>query len=220
MKYREGEGPKPGLMPGLLDNNQQDYATQLNKALGLQVRPPGHIDPRISMGIQVDDFTRPEFNYLRRLSLMSVAVQTAAVAAQFPVVQVVCNAARSVVVLERMLVINGNAGGISVSWGWGGFDGGVTVTPESRDSRNYGNPGIAYITKQNVAAPAAPTPNAGYLLLAGSASAEIQLNQVIVNPTAGFATSPAFKILGNQVLTALTVTLFYRERSLLPQEIA
>jgi hypothetical protein len=220
MKYRDGDLPRVPPAPGLLDLNQQDYPTQLNKALGLQVRPPAHIDARVSVGIQLDDFTRPEFSALRRLSLMSCLVQTAAVAAQFPVVQLVANVSRTLIVLERMILTNANAGTITVNWGWGGFDGGITVTPSARDSRNYGNPGAAYITAQNVAAPAAPVPTQGYARLATDANLVVEMNQVIVNPTPGFATSPSFKILGNQVNSNINVTLFWRERALLQQEVS
>jgi hypothetical protein len=206
------------LEPGLLDLNQQDYPTQLNKALGLQVYPPGHLDPRVSIGIQLDDFTLPEFNNLRRMHLMSATVQTAAVAAQFPVAHVIANVPKSVIVIERLIITNSNAAIQTVNWGWGGFDGGVTVTPEARDSRNYGNPGAAYITRQNVAAPAAPNPSAGYVRVPADAVLDIPINQVITNPTTGFVTSACFKILGNQVLTSLNVTIIYRERVLLQQE--
>jgi hypothetical protein len=218
MKYRDGEGPRVLGESGLLDLNQQDYPTQLNKALGLQVRPPGHIDTRVSVGIQLDDFTLPEFNYLRRLNLMSVFVGTAAVAAQFPVIQVIANVPSSLLVVERIIVTNANAAVQTISWGWGGFDGGVTVTPEARDSRNYQNPGAAYITKQNAAAPTAPNPNAGFVRLPVDATLDIPINHVVTNPTKGFATSACFKIVGNQVFTSLSVTILYRERVLLQQE--
>jgi hypothetical protein len=53
----------------LLEQNQQDYATQIAKALGLQGKIPGQVDPEIQIGITLDDFTKPEFQFLRRRNL-------------------------------------------------------------------------------------------------------------------------------------------------------
>jgi len=205
---------------GLIDQNQSDYNTALNKALQLVRSPPHPLNPFIDVSIQLDDFTRPEFGFLRRLNEMAAVCLVPAVAAQFPEVQVICNVRNSLIVLERMYITNGNAAVQTVSWGWAGFDGGVTITPEARDSRNFGNPGVAFITRQNTAAPAAPQPTAGFVRLGVDQTVVIELDQVICNPAAGFATSPTFKVLGNQVLTSLNVSLQYRERVLLPTETA
>jgi hypothetical protein len=219
MKYRDGDLPQLPRQPALLDNNQQDYATQLNKALALQVRPPGHVEATVGLGIQLDDWTRPEFQFLRRSNLYSIRAQQPAVAGQFAVAQMFANVPNTIIVLEAMLLSNNNALAQSISWGWGGFDGGVTQTPDPRDSRNFGNPGSANVTINTAAAPAAPQPAAGFIQLAGNGNQVIDLNYVICNPTKNFVTSPLFKVRALEVNVTLSVTFFYRERVMLQTEV-
>jgi hypothetical protein len=219
MKYRDGDLPQLPREPALLDNNQQDYATQLNKALGLQVRPPGHIDARLGVGIQLDDWTRPEFQFLRRMNLYTVRGSVIAVAGQFPVMQLIANVPNSIIVVESALLFNNNGVAQTVSWGWGGFDGGTTQTPDPRDSRNFGNPGSAYVTINTSAAPTAPSPVGGQIQLAVNQTSVVDLNYVVVNPTKGFVNSPVFKLLGNTVNQTLNAVISYRERVLLQTEV-
>jgi hypothetical protein len=218
MKYRDGDLPQLPRQPALLDNNQQDYATQLNKALQLQVRPPGHIEATIGVGIQLDDWTKPEFAILRRMALYGATAQVAAVAAQYPMAQLICNTPNTLIVLERLILTNTNAAGVFCNYGWGGFDGGVTVVPEARDSRNYGLAGTAYLTRQTAAAPTAPQPAMGNVYVPVGATVDVPLQVVITNPTRGFVTSPCFKVLTGTVNTSLVATFVWRERSLLQTE--
>jgi hypothetical protein len=220
MKYRDGDLPQLPRRPALLDNNQQDYASQLNKALGLQVRPPGHIEATVGVGIQLDDWTRPEYQVLRGSRLFVVRGAVAAVAGQFQMVQFIANTPDSLIVLESMTVMNTNGAAMQITYGWGGFDGGITAAPEARDSRIYGSASSAYVTAQSAAAPTAPTPNGGFLQLGVNAIETVPLNWVICNPSKGFATSPVFKVMPTAVNQNLQVVIFYRERRILQTEIS
>jgi len=68
--------------PGLLDQNQAEYATQVAKALSLQGSLPSHLDPRFQLGFTVDDFSGDEWLYLRRATPAQMGFSVAAVAAQ------------------------------------------------------------------------------------------------------------------------------------------
>lgn len=136
MKAGDGIWTRPGAVPGRLDQNQPDYASQVAKANGLQGTPPGHIDPTYGVGITLDDYTRPEFWWLRRglLGLWG-AIQTA-VAAQTGWVGIQ-GAPGTLTIVRRTIVTNPTAAAQSV------FLGLTFVTPSAgayfpcpvRDSR-------------------------------------------------------------------------------------
>jgi hypothetical protein len=100
--------PLSESVPALLDQNQQDYATQTAKALGLQSKIPGHLDPRFQLGITVDDWTKPEFQFLRRRQLWQGRGQRAPTAANF---NYVClpGVAGMLVTVTKIIIVNQNA---------------------------------------------------------------------------------------------------------------
>ena len=99
----------PDRMPSaLLDQNQQDYSTQVSKALGLQQRTPGHLDARIQLGINIDDLNRPEFQWLRRGGLGYASMDFGAVAGNLPFLALTAPPG-VIAVIERIEITNPNA---------------------------------------------------------------------------------------------------------------
>jgi len=108
MKAGDGLWGRKLDAPALLDQNQGDYATQIGKALGIQGRVPAHVDPRVQLGITLDDFAKPEFAILRRNNLWQGRATTVAVAAQFQFVQL-STVANIITAISRVIIHNPNA---------------------------------------------------------------------------------------------------------------
>jgi len=67
---RSGDGVwEGGDAPGLLDQNQQDYSSQIGNALKINGSVPSRVDPRVQLAVQLDDWTLPEFAHLRRATI-------------------------------------------------------------------------------------------------------------------------------------------------------
>lgn len=205
-------------VPAQLDQNQQDYATQIVRAVALQSRAPAHLDPKVSLGIQLDDWTLPEFWSLRRGTRWQAYRSVPAVAGQKGFVQVI-GSPGTLTVLEAVYVST-TAGATGFLYGMtaseaavGGGGGGVL------DDRQYSiaAPGCA-VTFSNAVAPTSP--NGGYLQVQAGVAASVPLGGGIVltgkaNPT---GVIPAWKIVCNTVNQGFEVTLFYRERLILDSE--
>lgn len=127
----------PIVVPGLLDVNQPDYPQQIARAMGTQNTVPGRMDPLVSMGVQLDDFTLPEFWWLRRGLLGLWTGVQAAVAAQFGWVGIQ-GAVGTLTIVEQVVITNTGVAALPVQLGI------TAVTPSSgayfacgvRDVRN------------------------------------------------------------------------------------
>jgi len=209
----------PSGMPALLDQNQQDYSTQVSKALGLQSRTPGHLDPRIQLGITVDDLREPEFQFLRRRTRWTASLTQAAVAAQRASMQLVVAPVNPsmITVIERIIVSNFNAAGSSFKWGWKQIEAGVTGTVATRDLRTGGTAiPAASFGRMSSAAPASIRAG-GLMVLPPSGTAVIELGWVIL--TAGnVGSGECFGIVNESVLQELNATIEWTERPALPSE--
>lgn len=209
----------PSGMPAVLDQNQQDYATQIARAVALQSKPPGQLDPRIALGITVDDWTLPEFWTLRRGTRWQAMRSPGAVAGQRGFVQAT-GSPGTLSVLERVWIYNNSGATLTFNYGmWAieaaaGGGGGAVL-----DDRYYSaaSPGTL-ITWSTAVAPGSP--NSGSILTLTGTMTEVPLNGGIVltgKPnTAGVV--PAWKLVANQVNLAFDVMFFYRERPILDTE--
>jgi len=159
MRTDDGIWRRPGTPPGVLDQNQPDYASQLAKANGLQGTPPGHLESVYNVSLQLDDYTAPEFWWLRRGQLGLWAGFATAIAGQTGWVGIQ-GAVGMLTVVRRIILTNPTAVAQKV------FVGLTTVTPSAgayfpcpvRDTR--GSPGLATqcATTGGVRASAAVTP--------------------------------------------------------------
>lgn len=124
MRSGDGIWTRPGTVPGLLDQNQPDYASQVAKANALQGTPPGHLESTYGVGITLDDYTAPEFWWLRRGLLGFWGGLQAAVAAQAGWVGIQ-GAVGTLTIVKRTIITNPTATAQSV------FVGLTTVTPSA-----------------------------------------------------------------------------------------
>lgn len=208
----------PAGMPSILDQNQQDYSTQVSKALSLTQRTPGHLDPRIQLGVTVDDFTQPEFWYLRKGELGSLFVPASAVAAQVCYAQLQ-PAAGKLVVVTAFTVVNYGVLFTVCNYGFAIGEGGGTVASGlPRDDRNL--PGQLGSTVRYGATAAPIIPNGGQVLVGVNQSIRTECEFVMTSPTKLASPFNVFKVLGSQLNQRLDITIEWRERALLPTEVA
>lgn len=205
-----GEYGKP--VPGLLDVNQPDYPTMLARAMGTQNTVPGRMDPLISAGVTVDDYTLPEFWWLRRgMQGLWTGIQ-AAVAAQFgwvgiqgaPGVLTVCE--RIIIANEGAVVLNAEVGLNTTT-----PSGGAYFAAGCRDSRN----GLGFQTATTGATRAAGALVAPFFPVKVS----IPVGSTVVLEVPWVLTGAVFLSAQSRVLnTPIAASFQFRERALLPQE--
>ena len=212
---KDGAFTHPTGMPQVLDQNQQDYATQLNRALSLTARPPAHLDPRIQVGINIDDLTHSEFWWLRKGQIYTNYNSCPAVAGQFTWWQFVPGAGK-LTVLEKILIVS--SGVQSLQWGFGTAEAlGGAFFGSSRDDRGLAASSGGSTRNGNGAAAVAP-PGGGTILVANQAL-EIPGEYVMTSPTRGTSPFNAMKIVSTTVNVAFHVTCVWRERTLLQTEV-
>lgn len=121
---------------------QPTVAEQVMRALGLKGDLPQRVDGLFALGLTVDDFTRPEYAWLRRESLYEQGANIAAVAAQFSNAYLTITGQRALAVVEQIIIVNLDAAATrnfrfavrSVT----AFPYAVTGTGSSRDDRATG----------------------------------------------------------------------------------
>lgn len=211
------EPPRPVVVPGLLDNNQQDYATQLNKALQLQVKPPGNLDGTIQAGLILDDFTKPEFFPLRNGSRWQNLRVVTGVVGQRGWWQAT-GVTGIVTVIERVIISHRFGAPLDFNYSFaiaeaGGTGGGV-VSRDDRGAFNKQAPSCAIV----FGAAAAPTvPVGGYCVVPNDNNLELEVNQILTGQVNG-ASVGCFKIVCAVANAAFSVTSFHRERPQLGSE--
>jgi len=205
----------PGSVPGLLDQNQQDYTAQVGKALSIQGSVPGHVDPRLSTGIQVDDFTRPEFAYLRRLTLAYFGSNVPAGGAGLFGFSSIRGGSGKIVVVEKVLIGNPTAATIVFSCGvQGAFPSGVgAVAGTARDTR-FGVGTLNTLAVVRGGTDAAPVAPSLPFQVAVPAGATYCLEPQIVLVGVG----SFFSIIAGTANVAISAAWFWRERAQLHTE--
>jgi hypothetical protein len=210
-RVRDGGGlPPQPWVPGRLDVNQQDYITQLNRALGLLGMPPGHLEPLFGMSFTLDDFSRPEFLWLRRGVLLQTGELIAAAGAgTYATVQMSAPGSAKMVVVESVTVSLSAAGTVMV-----GLSGLVALTNRTIAVRD------ARATASSALVVSSGTP--GGVTPAGSIAVFLQANTPFTiqgpwvltgNPLLGFTVACQTQN------TGMAYGITWSERSLLPQEL-
>lgn len=99
---------------GWMIQSQPELSEQAQRALDLKGQLPlQYVDPTLSLSIQADDYTRPEYWYLRRGNLVGYRMFAAANAG-FPSVGQFGNIQRgSISVVEKIIVSNGTVAAIA-----------------------------------------------------------------------------------------------------------
>jgi len=203
----------------LVDQNQQGYVSQLAKALQLQGRAPGLLHRNISVGIQLDDYTAPEFWTLRGGTRWSAYRLVGATAGQRGLVQVL-GGGGSLGVIEAVAVNNSQAtlqtfryGMVAQETAAGGGNNSVL------DDRYYGAAvPSTLITSTTAVAPVAP--NSAIVTVPPLSTLLIPMGGgvVVTGKPNSVGVVPVWKIVAETANIGFEVTVFFRERSMLPSE--
>lgn len=211
---------------GYLLNGQAELAEQTMRSLELKGDLPQLVDPRIQLGVQVDDWTKPEYRWTRRMGSFMRGELSGAVAAQFSYVIFgsLTVASRTLAAVDSAIISNPGAAAVQVQFG---LIDSALFAPASftgiRDDRMYAG-GVttraAFGTQsvQNVTA-LLTTGNPAVYLAPGT-SMRVPLEVVLTNKpsgTAGQLIQLAFQ--NSIVLSGLAVSVFWRERALLTTEL-
>jgi hypothetical protein len=198
-----------------LVNQNPDQSEVIFRALNLKGELPRLIDPRFNGSIQMEDYTKPEYWWLRRGVLMQAGADQAAVAAQQSFVSWTPLQTTRLYVIERVRIysVTANAGGV-IGLG-AAVAGGANQTNSNRDDRIAGT--TADFTK-----------GSGAVVVAGTSAAPVSPPGAIpfrLAPGAALDFGP-YVITGRSVLSVLLsnvniqlcVSFEWRERELLPSE--
>lgn len=198
----------------LLDQNQQDYATLMNKALQLTSRPPAQADPRLQLGLTLDDLSAEEFWYCRKGGLFALGNICPGVAAQFTWWAFYAGAGR-LATLDQVVIVS--AGTQSIQWGFAVAETlGGAFTGSSRDDRQL-NVSSSCTTRSGNGA-ALTNPVAGATTLVANVPFVIPGKYILTNPALGASPFNVFKIVSTTVNVQFSVAAVWRERNLLPTE--
>jgi len=202
-----------------LDQNQQDYATQLQRALQLTARSPAELESVLNVGIQVDDFTRPEFWPLRRGTRFQAYRSVTAVAGQRGIFQMQGRVG-VLTVVEQVTIVNQSGAPLTFNYGIGSANavatGGGTVATDDR-LFSVVSPATAVVSG---ASGAPVVPPGGHILVPNDATMDVPLGSGIIltgKPNAA-GVFPVWGIVCTAVNFAFEVTAFYRERPILDSE--
>lgn len=196
--------------PTAVDVNQQDYSTQATAALGLQARVPGQLQRHIGMGVTLDDWTRPEFWWLRRGIRGYAGSSRAGFAGERTFFALQCLPG-SLLVVERVYLMSPVTAQY-VSWGIQAAQPAAAAATSgvAIDSRATTQGGAARWVLSGNAAPTPPTVPARSWLPIG------QL--IVIEPDAVVSGGNWFSVVADAVNLEIVVTVIYRERPILPSE--
>jgi len=202
----------PATTPGLLDQNQQAYASQVAKALQLQGSIPGKLDPRIQLGINVDDLSARQFWHLRRGTSWQNFRDVTAVVGQRGFVQVL-GSVGMIAKLEKVVVTNNAGGSLTFTYGLAAFEaaaGGGGVA--SCDDRAWSAVSPATVVTFGAAVAPLYSPG-GWMIVPTGTSVDVPLGEGII--LTGKANSagvvPVWKLTANAANVAFQVTTFHSE---------
>jgi hypothetical protein len=214
--------------------NQPALSEQAQRVLDLKGQLPlSQLDPRLALGIQVEDWGDFEFKYLRRTLSFQQIAGAPAVAAQFPQVALLqpVGGVRGVLAhIKRLTFLNRNAATQTIAFGVnftgpGGTAG--TVAAFSQDDRPKGSPTDMPVSAYRIAqgsAVAALLTTAGqglrFVTLPAGSTLVVPVDFVLTNRLNGAGTVASnFFLEGLTVLQFLEVTIEWEERQLLTSEL-
>lgn len=208
---------EPGNAPGLRDVNQTDYSSQLTKSLGLQARVPSNLDPRVQVGITLDDYTLPEFWTMRNGSRWSGYTTVGAFVAQRGWWTAQC-AGGMMAVLESVTISHRFGAPLEFNYGLNlpeaGGAAGLYAAADDRNTFGLSNKSLL-IGGGTVAAPVVPP--GGYIICPNDNNVTIYPNAVMTGVTVAGSIS-CWKIVCALPNAAFTVSYSWRERATLPSE--
>lgn len=212
---------RPEPLDDLTDQNQQDYASQISRALSLQQRAPGVLRATMGLQFQVDDFAKQEFDWLRRRFTFEAHIVDAAVAGQYAFQQWTGSPNR-LILIESVTFTNLTAAQQTFVTG--------IVAPEvgasganyvmCDDRQYYG--GAAASIQANHGTSAAPTAAVGGPLLSVSPNSAqtYPVGVILTGKMNALGTATAcWKIVCQQANVRVDVTIRWSERQLLPSEL-
>jgi hypothetical protein len=207
---------------------QSELGEQTMRALELKGDLPQLVDPRYQLGINVDDWTLPEYRWLRR-QLRCVYPMDSIAGAGTNVIQwrLPSGGPRALVVLERMLLTNSTAAVHDYQFYFtttsvASFVSGAMAV-DDRQKAVIANPignGMLICGLINTGAP--PTgPGAGTCIVSipASTTIEIKLDWILTQGLdAGNSLPYIFTVAGTVAALPMRAVLFTRERALLDAE--
>lgn len=203
--------PRAFDRPGVLDVNQQDYASQQAKALGIQVAVPGKLEPGLSVGLQLDDYTLPEFWWLRRGLRGYAGDARNATAGAFGFFSITCLAG-SMLVVEKIILSSPLAAQYFSYGVQAAQPAAAASTPgQPIDTRSLGQAGSARWVLSANAVVVGPT-------VATRVWVPAQTVVTIDQPGIVLTNGNWFSVIATTVNVEIAVTVIYRERRLLETE--
>jgi len=204
---------------GLFDQNQQDYPSQVAKALALQSRLPAHLDSRIQLGLQLDDLTKPEFQHLRRRTLWEASLARTATAAQRVYGQLTPQPGM-ITVISRIILYNAEVVLQAIDIGLALGQAALSTMPSSpRDDRYWAGTSGAVASVGSTATPVAPI---GQRLYIPPATLLVWDCEYVLSGGKGPAAPPntVFAVVASAVNTGIFGGIQWTERAALPSESA
>lgn len=201
-----------------LNQGQLDYPVQLTRALGTQGRSEAAFDPLVGLGVQLDDWTRPEFWVLRNGTRWQCLHTQAGVVGQRGYFQA-SGMPGVLAVLEEVTITNRFGGPLDFNYGIGIQDTtGAPAAVSPMDDRQQFGVGVKAIGVggQTLAAPVLPA--TGYIVVPNDTTVRIPLDVILTGATAGI-TIGCWKLVCLVVNAGFSVTLTWRERTILPSEL-
>lgn len=208
-------GTHEGIPPGVLALGQPDVPDQVFRALQLKGALPGELDRRIQLGMNVEDFTRPEFLWLRRGSYGYGGVNQNALAANFGWATITGGVGR-VATVELIQIVNRNAVAAEFQVGWvngAPSAGGVAFPGVNRDDRGGTGATLGAIL-QGARNAAIANPPINPILISVPAGGSYDLDQPWMLTGAAI-----LAVVGFVVNSTVCVNFFWRERTQLTSEI-
>lgn len=207
-----GQLGNEGYLPGILDIGQPDVSEVTFRALQLKGALPAHLDRQIQLGIQADDFTLPEFWWLRRGLLGTMMLSSAALAANVSWVAVRAPVG-TLAVVDSVFILNNNAVASTVILGMRDIPPGAGTfgaAVSSRDARaGAGRCSVEGVATQS-AGIATPFPSI-LVTLAPSEGREFRIPFVLAN---GWVLSVCQQAVNQSVVACFQ----WRERTMLSSE--
>lgn len=208
---------------GYMFNGQPELSEQALRTLELKGDLPLRLlDPRLSLGIQVDDWTRDEYAWARRSRLFHWGSSQAAVAAQYSRLGLgITITAQVLALVESIHVYNNNATAQNFRVGLqsASFVTGSLGAP--RDTRYMGAAGATAAMLTGVSAGAVQLLTTGFSLVALNANAGVDLPmRFVLTNRQDVTTGQMWQLVveTDQVNVNLSVRFAWRERALLDSE--
>jgi len=200
--------------PGLLDQNQQDFTTQIARALGVQGVVPGKLDPLVGVGIQLDDFRALEYQFLRRTTCAYFGSQAAAVAAQFGFSSI-RGGNGTLTVIDKIIIANTSAATLAFDCGiQGQFPSGVGNLPGTARDTRFGVAVLNTLSVVRAGSDAAPVlPSIPYQISVPAGGSFEWDPGVVLSSASAF-----FSVVAKTVNLGFSVAWFWRERPMLNTE--